>query len=47
VIITGHQAFFTENALRKIADTTLKNVKTLESGEACSNRLGKERLRKA
>jgi D-lactate dehydrogenase len=37
VIITGHQGFFTENALRNIADTTLQNITTFERGEASSN----------
>lgn len=37
VIVTGHQAFFTRNALEKIAETTLDNVATLERGEKCAN----------
>mmetsp|Transcript_20047 Transcript_20047/g.46682 ORF Transcript_20047/g.46682 Transcript_20047/m.46682 type:complete len:824 (+) Transcript_20047:86-2557(+) len=32
VIITAHQAFFTAEALRTIADTTLKNVKGVQDG---------------
>lgn len=37
VIITGHQAFFTEDALTKIAETTLANVSDLEAGRTCPN----------
>lgn len=32
VLITGHQAFFTDEALRKIAETTLKNITAFEEG---------------
>ncbi len=32
VLITGHQGFFTMEALRNIADTTLANVTSFESG---------------
>jgi D-lactate dehydrogenase len=32
VLITGHQAFFTEEALRAIAQTTLENVSAFERG---------------
>ncbi|MEM0950733.1 MAG: 2-hydroxyacid dehydrogenase [Cyanobacteria bacterium P01_H01_bin.74] len=37
VLITGHQAFLTENALKNIADTTLSNLTTLEQGNPCDN----------
>jgi len=37
VIITGHQAFFTEDALASIAATTLGNLSAAESGQACEN----------
>ena len=33
VLITGHQAFFTEEALRAIAQTTLQNVTAFATGE--------------
>jgi D-lactate dehydrogenase len=33
VIVTGHQAFFTGNALEEIAVTTLTNVSAFEKGE--------------
>jgi D-lactate dehydrogenase len=32
VLITGHQGFFTEEALRRIAETTLGNLSAFESG---------------
>lgn len=35
VLITGHQAFFTREALAKIAEVTLNNLDCFESGEAC------------
>lgn len=37
VLITGHQAFFTMEALRNIAKTTLGNVQTLAQGQTCAN----------
>jgi len=37
VLITGHQAFFTDTALENIATTTLANLSQLETGAACSN----------
>jgi D-lactate dehydrogenase len=39
VLITGHQAFFTEEALRNIADTTLVNITDVEQGRTCPNEL--------
>jgi len=33
VIITGHQAFFTEEALSNIAETTLSSISAFEAGE--------------
>ena len=33
VIITGHQAFFTNRAMRAIADETLANISAVEKGE--------------
>ncbi|MDE2027968.1 MAG: 2-hydroxyacid dehydrogenase [Candidatus Omnitrophica bacterium] len=32
VIITGHQAFFTDTALRNIAQTTMNNIESFEKG---------------
>src|SRR5581483_6244901 len=37
VIITGHQAFFTRNALEKISATTLQNISEFERTGRCSN----------
>lgn len=37
VLITGHQAFFTSNALEKIAEITLENVKEFEEGTYLKN----------
>lgn len=42
VLITGHQAFFTENALRNIAETTLSNLTDLELGHPCPNQVNLE-----
>jgi len=39
VLITGHQAFLTREALRNIADTTLANVTRFEKVEVCPNRV--------
>ncbi|MGI1677536.1 MAG: 2-hydroxyacid dehydrogenase [Cellvibrionaceae bacterium] len=39
VVITGHQAFFTQNALSNIATTTLNNITAVEQGELCKNRI--------
>ena len=38
VIVTGHQAFFTHNAVTGIAETTLDNLTAFEKGQ-CSNTL--------
>ncbi len=39
VLITGHQAFFTREALEAIATTTLQNLRDEESGTASPNRV--------
>lgn len=39
VVITGHQAFFTEEALSAIAATTLANVSDIEAGRKCPNEI--------
>ena len=39
VLITGHQAFFTSNALTQIAETTLANLDQIESSGHCDNRV--------
>ncbi len=42
VLITGHQAFFTEQALENIAMTTLSNVTEFERQGSCRNQVGVE-----
>ena len=37
VLITGHQAFFTSDALENIANTTLQNLDDIEKGKMCTN----------
>lgn len=39
VIITGHQAFFTHEALHSIAHTTLQNIRDLEKTGSCQNQI--------
>ena len=38
-IVTGHQAFFTEEALTNIAETTMANITAIEQGHPCPNKL--------
>jgi D-lactate dehydrogenase len=46
VIITGHQAFFTHEALRAIVDTTLSNIQQVEKEGECDNEVSaQEHLR--
>lgn len=47
VVITGHQAFFTENALTGIAETTLQNLTDFEQGRRCPNQITAQRVVKA
>lgn len=44
VLITGHQAFFTREALENIAETTLANISAFDSGKGELHRVGSERL---
>ena len=44
VIITGHQAFFTQNALRNIAETTMSNISAFEELGGCDNEVTVDRL---
>jgi D-lactate dehydrogenase len=39
VLITGHQAFFTEEAIRNISDTTIANITDFEQGRPCPNEI--------
>jgi D-lactate dehydrogenase len=44
VVITGHQAFFTENALQKIAETTVSNITEFERQGSCGNEVSIESI---
>ena len=44
VIVTGHQAFFTENALENIAQTTLANIKDFEEDKPCPNQINLQEI---
>lgn len=44
VVITGHQAFFTREALEGIARTTLENIAVFEAGKPVENEVTAERL---
>jgi D-lactate dehydrogenase len=39
VVITAHQAFFTRNALKNIAETTIANIADFEQGRVCANQV--------
>ena len=39
VLITGHQAFFTEEAMTNIAHTTLQNISCFERGDSCATQI--------
>ncbi|HEY8338685.1 MAG TPA: hypothetical protein VIK95_02385, partial [Egibacteraceae bacterium] len=39
VLVTGHQAFFTQEALEHIAETTVANISAFERGERSGNEL--------
>jgi D-lactate dehydrogenase len=45
VLITGHQAFFTRNALEQIASTTINNISTIGRGEVSPNQVKAEKKR--
>lgn len=45
VIVTAHQAYFTSDALRNIAEVTLANISAFERGEKSGNEVGLERIR--
>lgn len=40
VLVTGHQAFFTHEAMTAIAETTLRNVHEIETTGRCNNEIG-------
>lgn len=37
VLVTAHQAWFTQPALNTIAETTISNLTELESSKTCAN----------
>lgn len=42
VLVTGHQAFFTEPALREIAETTIESLDDFAAGRPCANEIAPE-----
>jgi D-lactate dehydrogenase len=44
VLITGHQAFFTEEAMRNIADTTIANITAYERGTGEMHEVSADRV---
>ncbi len=45
VIVTGHQAFLTEEAMTAIAETTLSSLSDADAGRALQHRIGPEVIR--
>ena len=45
VLITGHQAYFTREALHNIAATTLANLRDFEVTGGSANEVGSDKLR--
>jgi D-lactate dehydrogenase len=39
VLVTGHQGFFTKEALTQISEVTLENMECFVNGTECSNRI--------
>lgn len=46
VLVTGHQAFFTREAMQAIADTTLNNLQEIEETGRCGNAVSYSGLKK-
>jgi D-lactate dehydrogenase len=44
VLITGHQGFFTADAVRNIAATTIGNLNAFETGQGTLHEVSVERL---
>jgi D-lactate dehydrogenase len=44
VVVTGHQAFFTEEAMHNIAEVTLNNIQAFEHGHTVPNTLLPEKV---
>jgi D-lactate dehydrogenase len=45
VLITGHQAYFTDTALKNIAETTIANITAFQRGEPLANEVSVERIK--
>jgi D-lactate dehydrogenase len=45
VLITGHQAFFTRNALEQIAQVTIENLSAFEEQRRLMNQVGLEKVK--
>mgnify|MGYP006285551861 FL=1 len=45
VLITAHQAFFTENAMTNIAETTVNNIVQFQEGKPMDNEINAEQVR--
>jgi D-lactate dehydrogenase len=45
VVITGHQGFFTKEALQSIAETTMSNITAFETGEGTLHEVTVEQTR--
>lgn len=45
VLITGHQAYFTEQALTNIADATIANITAFEQGDVLTNEITPDRIK--
>lgn len=39
VLVTGHQGFFTREAMREIAETTINNLVSFQTGSSCAHRV--------
>jgi D-lactate dehydrogenase len=44
-LITGHQAYFTEQALTNIADATIANITAFEKGDVLTNEITPDRIK--
>jgi len=44
VLVTGHQAFFTIDALENIAATTLSSITDIEVGRSCQNEIAQQKV---
>jgi D-lactate dehydrogenase len=44
VLVTGHQAYFTDTALRNIAETTIANICAFEAGNNLNNEVSADQI---